>query len=121
MFYCTATKYCYTGGNTINLTTMKYIQTYLATTILPLTFFAAGEMQQLFDKYINPLIAFLTAIAGVIIVISIIAGGVQYSAAGGDPSKVAAAKNRITNAIIALIAIIFLFAFLQWLVPGGLL
>lgn len=99
---------------------MKYIQTYLATIILPAVF-AAGEMQQLFDKYINPFVAFLSGIAGLIIVISIVAGGVQYSAAGGDPSKVAAAKKRITNAIIALVALIFLFAFLQWLVPGGLI
>lgn len=101
---------------------MKHIQTYLVSAY-PAAYLAATspEVQELFDKYINPLVAFLSALAGIVIVISIIVGGVQYSAAGADPSKVAAAKHRITNAIISLLALIFMFAFLQWLVPGGLL
>ncbi len=101
---------------------MKHIQTYLASAY-PAVYLAATspEMQEIFDKYINPFVAFLSAIAGIVIVISIIVGGVQYSAAGADPGKVAAAKQRITNAIISLLCLIFLFAFLQWLVPGGLL
>lgn len=101
---------------------MKHIQIYLASAY-PAVYMAATspEMQDLFNKYINPLVAFLSTIAGLVIVISIIVGGVQYTAAGADPSKVAAAKHRITNAIIALLCLIFLFAFLQWLVPGGIL
>lgn len=98
---------------------MKYIQTYFLASIIPATF-AASKINELFTAYINPFVAFLSAIAGIIIVISIIVGGLQYSSAGGDPGKVAAAKQRITNAIIALLFLIFLFAFLQWLVPGGL-
>lgn len=57
---------------------------------------------------------------GIIIVIMIIVGGINYSMAGGDPGKVAQAKSRILNAIYALIAYFFLFAFLQWVVPGGI-
>lgn len=57
---------------------------------------------------------------GIIIVIMIIVGGIQYTMAGGDAGKVAAAKSRITNAIYALIAFFFLYAFLQWIVPGGI-
>lgn len=57
---------------------------------------------------------------GIIIVIMIIVGGIQYTMAGGDAGKVAAAKGRITNAIYALIAFFFLYAFLQWVVPGGI-
>lgn len=71
-------------------------------------------------KYVNPLINFLTGLVGVVVAIMIIVGGIQYSSAGGDPGKVAAAKSRITNALLAIVAYIFLFAFLQWIVPGGI-
>ena len=74
-----------------------------------------------FAKYINPIIALLSAIVGVVVIISIIIGGIQYSSASGDPSKLQAAKSRITNSIIGLVAFFFLFAFIQWVVPGGLL
>lgn len=87
--------------------------------ITQILYFAAA-IDDLFRQYINPFVAFLSALAGIVIVISIIVGGVQYTTAGADPSKVAAAKHRITNAIIALLCLIFLFAFIQWLVPGGL-
>ena len=72
------------------------------------------------ERYVNPAIALMSGIAGVAVVISIVLGGIQYSAAGGDPGKVAAARNRISKAIIALLAFLFLFAFLNWLLPGGI-
>lgn len=71
-------------------------------------------------KYINPVVSLLSALVGVVVVISIIAGGLQYSSAGSDPNKVGAAKKRIANAVIALIGFIFLFALMQWLIPGGM-
>ncbi len=74
----------------------------------------------IFAKYINPLIVLLSAIVGVMVVIGIIVGSIQYSSAGGDPSKTAAAKKRIANSIFALVAYFFLFTILQWLTPGGL-
>lgn len=69
--------------------------------------------------YINPVVAFLAAMAGVAVVISIVVGAIQYSSAGGDPGKVAAARGRITKAIIALLAFIFLYAFINFILPGG--
>jgi hypothetical protein len=72
------------------------------------------------EDYINPLIRLMTAVVGVVIVLSVVVAGIQYSSAGGDPSGVAAAKKRITAAVIALIAYVFALGFLQWLVPGGL-
>lgn len=71
-------------------------------------------------KYINPAISTVSIIFGLIIVISLIAGGIQYSASAGDPSKVSAAKKRITMTIVALICYAFLYGFLQFLVPGGI-
>lgn len=74
----------------------------------------------LIQKYINPFINFLAALVGIAVVISIIIGGIQYGSSGGDPSKVTAAKNRIRNAIIALVTFLFLYALLNFLIPGGL-
>jgi type IV secretion system pilin len=73
----------------------------------------------IFSKYINPVVNLLAALVGVAVVASIVAGGIQYSSAAGDPSKVAAAKQRILNSLMALAGFMFLYAFFQWLVPGG--
>lgn len=79
-----------------------------------------GDCSGLITKYINPFIKLLTALIGIVIVVGIAAGGVQISAAGGDPAKVVAGRKRIQNAIVALLAYLFMFAFLQWLLPGGI-
>jgi hypothetical protein len=71
-------------------------------------------------KDINALVNFLSAGVGVVIVGSIIAGGIQYSLAGDNSTALQAARKRITDALIALVAFIFTFAFLQWLIPGGI-
>ena len=39
----------------------------------------------------------------------------------GDPNHVAEAKKRISNALLALVAWLLIYAFLQWIIPGGLL
>lgn len=62
----------------------------------------------------------LSAGVGIVVVAMIIVGGIQYSIAGDNPQKLTAAKMRITNALIALVAFMFLFAFVQWLIPGGI-
>ncbi len=72
-------------------------------------------------KYVNPLINFLAALVGMVVTIMIMIGGIQYASAGADPGKINAAKNKIINALIALVAFLFLYAILQWLVPGGFL
>jgi hypothetical protein len=80
--------------------------------------YAGGN--SIFDDYINPFVKLLSALVGVVVAISLVVAGIQYSASGGDPSKVAAAKKRIGNAVLALIMYLFMFAFLQWLIPGGI-
>lgn len=74
----------------------------------------------IFDKYLIPIMNLLIGAVGIIVAIMIIAGGIQYSASGGDPQAVNAAKSRIMNAIFALLAFAFLWSFLQWIVPGGI-
>jgi hypothetical protein len=72
-------------------------------------------------KYLVLFINFLSGIVGIVVVGSIIYGGIQYSTAGSDPQKVSAAKSRIRNAIIALIFFLFMYSLLNYLVPGGVL
>lgn len=74
----------------------------------------------IFD-FVFKLIRALSAIVGIVVVIMITVAGIQYAASGPDPSAVVAAKKRIVNALIALALYIFMFAFLQWLVPGGII
>lgn len=69
----------------------------------------------------NAAIKFLSAMVGVVVVAMLIAGGVRYVSAGSDPQAVTKAKEMIRNAIFAIIVFMFLFGFLDWIVPGGLL
>jgi hypothetical protein len=73
------------------------------------------------QNYINPIILFLGGGVGLIIIIMIVIGSIQFITSGGDPNHVAEAKKRISNAILALIVWLLVYAFLEWIVPGGLL
>jgi hypothetical protein len=71
----------------------------------------------------NPIVKDLNIIVDFLsigVIGSIILGGIQYAMAGDSPEAVNKAKQRITNASIALLAYMFVFAFLQWLIPGGI-
>lgn len=72
-------------------------------------------------KYILLLTRALSAIAGVSIVASIMIAGYQYMTARDNSGQVQAARTRIMWAIVALMVYIFMFAFLEFMIPGGLL
>lgn len=67
------------------------------------------------------IIRFLAAGVGVVVVISIILAGIQYSTSEGNPEATMKAKRRIQASLIALVIYIFTFAIVNYLVPGGLL
>lgn len=71
-------------------------------------------------KYINPTIKMLSMIAGLAIIAGVIMGGIQYSASAGDPQKAAAAKSKISKALLSLVVFMFLFAGIQFMSPGAL-
>jgi len=71
-------------------------------------------------KKLNLIVNFLSAAVGVVVIGVIIVGGIQYTLAGDNPTATGAAKQRIVNGLIALATFIFTYAFLQWLIPGGL-
>lgn len=114
-------------GKTISLAVAAGAVFYL---LMPATAFAAGSVDvcagdvacdNFINKYINPAIVALTALIGVGAVISIIIAGIQYSASADDPGAVSKAKQRIFNTLLGLVAYIFLFAFLSYMIPGGIL
>lgn len=74
----------------------------------------------LLTTYVNPAIRFLTAFVGIGVTIAIVYGGIEYGSSAGDPAKAAAGKNRIRNALVALLGFFFLYALLNFLIPGGI-
>lgn len=71
-------------------------------------------------NYLVPAINFLSAGVGIVIIIMIVIGAVQYSTSGGNPQGEANARKKIFNALLALITFIFIYSFLNFIVPGGL-
>jgi hypothetical protein len=70
--------------------------------------------------YLDPFIDMLSALVGVACVISLIMAGIMYTTSEGDPGKASAAKGRIMMTLVAFIAFIFLYSFLQFIIPGGI-
>jgi cytochrome bd-type quinol oxidase subunit 2 len=68
---------------------------------------------------LNDIVNFLSALVGVVVIAVIIMGGIQYSMAGPSSEAVNKAKTRIINGLIALVAFILIYSFLQWIIPGG--
>lgn len=61
----------------------------------------------------------LAVLVGIVVVMTLVIGGIEYSAAGNNPQAVVRAKKHISRALLALVAYFFVYAALQWLVPGG--
>jgi hypothetical protein len=82
--------------------------------------FSADPDAQKIQGYMQDGINLLTGLAGLAITASVIISGIQYSTSGGNSQAASAAKKRIGNAFLALLALVFLYTFLQWIVPGGI-
>lgn len=65
-------------------------------------------------------INFLAVGVGLAVVGGIIWGGLIYASSNGDSGKVQQAKTIIVNAVIGLLLFIFMYAIINFLVPGGL-
>lgn len=71
--------------------------------------------------YLVLFIRVLSGLVGIVVVIMITIGGIQYASSRDNPQAVVAARGRIMNAVIALVLYLFAFAFLQYIVPGGVI
>lgn len=72
-------------------------------------------------NYIKPGINFLSAGVGVIITIMIVVGAIQFITSGGNPQGVADARKKIFNALLAFLTFIFIYSFLNFVIPGGVI
>ena len=81
---------------------------------------AGDDCSKFMDKYVNPIILLLSIMVGVAAVISYLLAAIQYSSAGDDPGNVSKAKDRAFKTTIGLLAYLFFFSFINYVVPGGL-
>lgn len=72
-----------------------------------------------FMKLAKTVINILSGAVLLIATIMIIIAGITYTTSSGDPAKVTKAKTTIINVVMGVAAYFFLWAFLQWLIPGG--
>ena len=101
---------------------------------LPQTTYAAGLTPpkptdgevKTFEFKDNPIIQWIEFFVNVLSV-TILAGGsvmiawagIQYMSSRDNAQAVQDAKNKIWNVVYGLLAYFFLYAFIQWLIPGG--
>lgn len=77
------------------------------------------EGNGIITKIINPAIKVFTILVGVVAVIMLIVAGIIYSSAQDDPKRIALAKKIIIDVVIGVAAYVFLFAFLNYILPQG--
>jgi hypothetical protein len=77
-------------------------------------------LQCVITRYIDPLIALMSALVGVAVTISIIYAGIQYGSSADSPQKVSQAKQRIVTSVFVLVGFFVLYQAFSWLTPGGL-
>lgn len=70
---------------------------------------------------LNIILTVLTYGVGIAGTLGIVISGIQYLTARDNEQQMVKAKSRLINIIIGLAAYAFMWAFLQWLIPGGLL
>ncbi len=79
------------------------------------------KTSQLVTNVINKLVVIFSLLFGIVATIMFIIAGIIYASSADDPQKVALAKKIILNTVIAIVAYALLFAFMDFIVPGGLL
>ncbi len=70
--------------------------------------------------YLKVLLKYLSTLVGMVVILMIVIGGIQYIVSAGDPTQIKNAKNRIINAIVALVLYLSAFAILSLIIPGGI-
>lgn len=70
--------------------------------------------------WLQTVIDLLAIVAGLVFVISFIIAGYQYMTARDNAQQVSAAKERMVTTSLTFALFVFGYAFIQWLVPGGI-
>ena len=61
----------------------------------------------------------LTAGVGVLALAGIVYGAILYTSAGGKPEQIKKATTVFTNVVIGIICFAAMWAFLNFIIPGG--
>lgn len=80
---------------------------------------APGDMNPIVDIMLA-IFRFLSTGVGIVVIGSVVVAGIQYTMSRGDPQTTAAAINRVTSAVGALILYLFIFAIANFIIPGGM-
>lgn len=57
---------------------------------------------------------------GVVAVAGVVWGSILYTSAGGNSEQVKKARGIITNVVVGLLAYVFMYAIINFIIPGGL-
>jgi hypothetical protein len=71
--------------------------------------------------YVILIVQFMVELVSAVIILMIVVAGIQYLTSAGDPGAIKSAKSRLTNAIVALILLMFMYAILNAVLPSGVL
>mgnify|MGYP000387918868 CR=1 FL=1 len=77
-----------------------------------------GEIENPIMDMLFGIIRFLSNGVGLIIIVSLVWAGIQYSMARGIPQEAEKAQKRIQSTVGALLLFIFAYAIINYLVPG---
>lgn len=72
------------------------------------------------EDIVYAIIRFMSIGVGIVVVISIIIAGIQYTSSEGNPEVTQQAKDRVRFTVFGLFVYIFAYTIMQYLVPGGL-
>ena len=73
------------------------------------------------EDILNMILVVVTTGVGIAAVGSIVFAGIIYITAKDNAGQVSKAKTMIMNTVIGIIAYILMWAFLEWIIPGGVL
>ena len=73
------------------------------------------------EDILNMVLVVVTTGVGIAAVGSIVFAGILYITARDNAAQVSKAKTMIMNTIIGIVAYILMWAFLVWIIPGGIL
>lgn len=71
------------------------------------------------DGLLGLVVKILSYGLGAAAVIGVVVAGIMYLTARDNESQVAAAKQRLINTVIGLVAWVVMFSVVNWLIPGG--
>lgn len=81
---------------------------------------ATIQNNKIVKDVINPAIKVFTVLVGVVSVIMLIVAGIIYSSAADDPNRIKLAKKIIIDVVIGIAAYVFLYSFLNYILPQGI-